>query len=143
MLEHGADPNLKHRPDECSSYQGTAIRSALAINQLESIKILVKHGAVLESNLLEPCIAPFMHEKIGIETVQYLLDAGLDPNVIIKGGSGTPLQLAVRYGLHDRVEAFLQAGADPYVENRSGETPLEEAEKSNNEAIVKLLETYS
>lgn len=106
------------------------------------MRILVAHGAVLESELFDKCVAPFLDDKIGVETLQWLLDSGLDPNVIVDRGRGTPLQLAVRRGMLDKARALLQAGSSMMVHNEDGETPLEEAQKVCNKEMVELLASF-
>jgi len=55
-------------------------------------------------------------------TIEYLIEAGADPNAAAKGGI-TPLHRAVRNRCSAAVQALLLAGADPRRTNDHGSTP--------------------
>jgi ankyrin repeat protein len=84
--------------------------------------------------------------------VEYLVEAGADPNAAALGGV-TPLHRAVRNRCSAAVEALLRAGADPRAANDHGSTPSElarcttgrggagsEAAKAEQQIIIGLLE---
>lgn len=54
--------------------------------------------------------------------IEYLIDAGADPNAVALGGI-TPLHRAVRNRCSAAVETLLRAGADPRATNKRGSTP--------------------
>jgi hypothetical protein len=58
----------------------------------------------------------------------FLLSQGVDVDVENDNGN-TPLMLAVRNGLYDRVKYFLGKGADPLHVNKDGEMVLEMARR--------------
>jgi hypothetical protein len=85
--------------------------------------------------------------------IEYLVDAGADPNAAALGGV-TPLHRAVRNRCSAAVEALLRAGADPRAANDHGSTPSDlarwttgrggvgsEAAKAEQQVIIDLLQT--
>lgn len=137
MLDHGADVNLKVPSFTRPHVEVSVLRIAVGSVHLESVPILLSHGAVLEKELFEPLVVGFMDDELGVDTLQLFLNLGLDPNVTIP--RGTPLQIAVRHGLLEKARALLLAGADQNVTTIAGLTPMDEAEKAGNEAIAELL----
>lgn len=142
LIDHGADPNVKSH-DRYGEPTVTNMSTAMATNDVPIMKVLLAHGALLEKNLFEPCLAPWFDEECPAETLQFLIDSGLDPNVIVERGNGTPLQLAARRNLLAKVKVLLQAGADCKVTNETGQTPLDEAKQSGNAAMIELLQRES
>lgn len=83
--------------------------------------------------------------------IEYLIDAGADPNAVALGGV-MPLHRAVRNRCSAAVEALLRAGADPRAANDHGSTPSDlarwttgrggvgsEAAKTEQQIIIDLL----
>ena len=83
--------------------------------------------------------------------IEYLVDAGANPNAVALGGV-TPLHRAVRNRCSAAVEALLRTGADPRTANDHGSTPSDlarwttgrggvgsQAAKTEQQIIIDLL----
>jgi len=70
--------------------------------------------------------------------MRFLLQRGANPNVRDRNGT-TPLQIAVRLGHIDGVEALIKGGADVDISDASGETPLMTAVHQRNVELVRTL----
>ena len=70
--------------------------------------------------------------------VRFLLQRGANPNIRDKDGVA-PIQLAVRLGFVDGVEALIKRGADVDVNDSAGETPLIAAVHRRDVPLVRLL----
>jgi ankyrin repeat protein len=93
-----------------------AIRSALA------------EGASPDATTGKTTTTPLMiaAEKGRTLAVQYLLDAGANPNLATRQGT-TALHKAIAKGQFEAVELLLERGADPRVEDGRGLIPVQEA----------------
>ena len=70
--------------------------------------------------------------------VRFLLQRGANPNLRDKKGVA-PIQIAVRLGFVEGVEALLKKGADVDVNDSAGETPLIAAVHRRDAPMVRLL----
>lgn len=70
--------------------------------------------------------------------VKFLLQRGANPNIRDKHGVA-PIQLAVRLGFVDGVEALLKRGAEIDINDSAGETPLIAAVHRKDVPLVRLL----
>lgn len=118
------------------------METALADNHLQSMRILVQFGAVLELKLLEKCLGARRAPALPDEALQCVLDLGMDPNQYLDNCEGSPLQVATRRGLTEKVRLLLLAGANLDVRNDSSQTPLDEAKEAGNQAMVELLQRH-
>jgi ankyrin repeat protein len=103
-----ADPSL------VSAWSGdgfTPLHYAVFFGDPETVRLLAKHGADLET--------PARNEEIA--------------------GRGRPLHSAVAAGRRETVEALLAAGADPRAQRPGGGTPLDEAELTGRTELAELL----
>jgi hypothetical protein len=121
---------------ECHAqvYEGdTALHAAAFGYDVEIARELVTRGADLRARNRRGA-QPLHAAAIGApgtanwnptgqrEVIEYLVDAGADPNAVAMGGV-TPLHRAVRNRCSAAVEALLRAGADPRSANDHGSTP--------------------
>jgi hypothetical protein len=121
---------------ECHAqvYEGdTALHAAAFGHDVEIARELVTRGADLRARNRRGA-QPLHAAAIGApgtanwnptgqrEVIEYLVDAGADPNAVAMGGV-TPLHRAVRNRCSAAVEALLRAGADPCSANDHGSTP--------------------
>ena len=79
-----------------------------------------------------------------VETVKFILHAGGDVNAVNTEGN-TPLHLAVKYKpaepedveiLREMLLLLLDIGADPKLENKNGQTPLDSCETDEARMIL-------
>jgi hypothetical protein len=121
---------------ECHAqvYEGdTALHAAAFAYDRELARDLVARGADIRARNrrgAEPLHAGVMGEPSAANwnptrqraVIEYLIDAGADPNAAALGGV-TPLHRAVRNRCSAAVEALLRAGANPRSANDHGSTP--------------------
>ncbi|WP_255573926.1 ankyrin repeat domain-containing protein [Erythrobacter sp. SCSIO 43205] len=70
--------------------------------------------------------------------MRFLLQRGANPNVRDRNGT-TPLQIAVRLGHIEGVEALIKGGAQVDISDSAGETPLMTAVHQRNVELVRTL----
>nr|CCC95088.1 predicted ankyrin repeat family protein [Trypanosoma congolense IL3000] len=92
---------------------------------------------IKDSNGGTPLFTALYMKKV--EAVEFLLEHGADPQIVIEGDMSTPLHIAVEHSNAECVKLLLSHGADPNALNKSGETPLALAEKDNKKTIIKEL----
>jgi len=80
-----------------------------------------------------------------LENVRSLCEGGADVNLRIeteRDNGATPLLLASQRGFRDVVEYLLSHQADPFAEDKDGDTPFSAAEKMGQTEICALLKEY-
>lgn len=159
------------RGDECfiaqrqaQVYEGdTALHAAAFTYDIEIARELIARGADIRARNrrgAEPLHAAIIGGPGATDwnparqraVVNYLIDAGADPNAAAMGGV-TPLHRAVRNRCSAVVDALLRRGADPRAINDHGSTPTDlahwttgrggvgsEAAKAEQRIIIDLLE---
>jgi hypothetical protein len=110
----------------------TLLQPALAMNHKKPSKnALRKHQHRLNNDLRKAI------EQGGINKIEYLLEAGANPNMKFKGGT-TPLHLAAQ-GRYNACSLLLKYGADLEAQDDHGITPLLYATHNETDEICKLL----
>lgn len=127
LLEHGADINAEDR------YGCTALTVAARESFTENVELLLKFGADITCDDGRS----LMYAQYP-ETVQILLDAGMDVNHVARDGK-TALSCHCPYSEGDMVELLLSRGADVNLGESEGNTPLTGAANNWRGDIVKLL----
>ena len=121
LLDHGADPNL------ASKGGITPLMWVAWAGSLESVKVLLKAGA--DAKTLNQHHNTALHyaadckgdEAICVSISKLLMDKGVD--IHIQDGDGdTALIIAAKHQHKLLVKLFLDAGADPKVKNKKGQS---------------------
>ena len=132
MIAQGVDVNRNHHP-----YPHPLWISALYHN-LEAAKMLVDAGADVNSSKALFIAA----ERNKLDMVNFLLQSGADVNHQDYYGN-TPLFHNAKGQLEGvGFKELVEAGADPGIKNKKGETALMWANKHNNSAFINLLNQY-
>ena len=121
LKEHHCDLNATtlHKKD-------TAILIAVALNQPETVKYLIRNGAEVNRgdgpiNRIPPLVFAVQRKKEGV--VEILLTAkNIDLNV--RDDNETPIIMLCARQLPECVKKLLEAGADPNVVDKYGRTLL-------------------
>ena len=135
LLRGGADMKL---PDALGA---TPLHLATATRTRPAADVLVRAGAPV--NVRDALGCTPLHEAArhqSDEVVALLLNAGAQPTVADRAGA-TPLHLATRRGDTSVARLLLSKGADAHVKSGPrGVSPLEEAKRTGNAALVTLLQ---
>ncbi len=109
--------------------------------QLETVKLLVQAGALLNSsskNILNASALQSAAATGEKNIVLYLLEKGADPNIRENSGY-TPLHAAAQNGDVDIIRALLFNGADLQAVGDDGKKPIDMAMEKNHEEATRLL----
>ena len=99
LLEHGADPNIKHQFGDTSLH--------VARNS-DIITLLMRYGA--DINHVNDSGATALYRAVNwqsLKLVKCLLEHGADPNITKKDGSTSPLKFAIFYRNYDIIQLLL------------------------------------
>lgn len=120
LLELGTDPNVANREGG-----GNALHLAITKGKPNNVlKLLIDNGVnpdTLSDKRLAPIIRLLVRGKVGL--VDYLLDAGANPNVRDAGGI-TPAHYAAQKQDHVMLAKLHALGADLEAVTNEGRTPL-------------------
>ena len=140
LLDHGANP-------DGGNPEKSPIVDAARSGHFETMKALCTHskshfGTLPKDSWMALMEAagyqePMTNRESGLEMVEFLLDAGVDPNP--PGKKETPLGEAALRDHTNKVQLLLKYGAKPYLENRLGYSALEAAMKFNSPKAVTML----
>ena len=142
LISKGADVDrFAKNVSEFAPLEFTPLTDAIRNNDLEMIKLFVRHDADLHktTSLGESYLhfAAFMDRK---ELVDYFIEKGIDVN-IRKNGNLTPLHIASVTGHLEVVELLIEKGADLNVVSTDGGTPLHFAIAARQQDVVDLLKS--
>jgi ankyrin repeat protein len=138
LLLRGADI------DANDHFGWTPLHAATANSQWSAkvAELLISKGADIYARTTEGITT--LHEAASggnRETLELLIEKGLDVNATDKHGM-TPLHWAVEFGQYNQeeiVELLIAAGAQVWIDNRAGISPLEESLITDNQTIANLL----
>lgn len=139
FLQDGADVNQK------TGSKITALHRAAQHNNPVLIQLLLDAGANINARTSEgitPLVQSYVYNGY-IEIKQILINAGANPNIASKYGS--PLDQALRRD--ELVKQLLDAGADPCLKNKQGQTAFDtvvELKRNSewSEKMIQLLNRY-
>jgi len=153
-LEKGVDVNM--RGDSLN----TPIMEAAFAGHLETVKLLLDHGADLSAKKIDgetPVSLAAGHQDIGelfknvlaltdaaskgdSKAVNELIEKGTPVNALNQFGQ-SPLTEASWNGRTETVKLLLGKGADPNIKKPDGQSPLNIAMAKNHQDVVALLNT--
>jgi len=117
LVQNGADLNLKYA-------DGTTWLHTAALNDLEQVRILLRHGANPDSRGRRdktPLFCALLTRRTDI--VETLISAGARVNLHTQDGS-TPLHQAILGGCYESAVVLLRHNADVNAREEKGNTPL-------------------
>jgi ankyrin repeat protein len=119
-----------------------ALFTACALEKIELVRLLLKHGASLSAEDKKQKIAAIhiTADKGYLEIMKLLLAAKANPNLRSSEGKMTPLHYAASCGRTELVSALISAGSDVNAQNVSDNTPLLMAcNKGHTDTVRELL----
>jgi ankyrin repeat protein len=136
LLTHGADPNF-HLPRRSGwQFDRSCLSSACFSKDLRVVKLLVDHGANVQSS----CSLAAACWSSQIDIVKYLFEKGANPNGSEdEGDVGSPLQIACSNSNEAIVDILLKNGADVHIGRGHAGSPLNEAAIAGSVPITKML----
>lgn len=157
LLSKGANPDAQYNENGASVLAGLAYR-----NQLDCVRLLLKHGANADRGRVESLETPLHHALAGdaadncTELVQLLIDHGANVNAKTQPGvisynfwreartrSETPLHRAAAFASIETIKALLHAGAKR-MPDINGDSPLAWASwHRRTKNIIDLLRNHS
>lgn len=108
----------------------TALHFAIAEGHFVCADFLIKAGA--DIHLKSKDSRTVLHTATfngNIDGVRYAIDRSVDINATTKGHGWTALYMAIDVNHEKIVRLLLENGADPYITDKTGRTPLEMAKQ--------------
>ena len=133
LIRKGADIN-----GAFSDYGYSPLNFAVTCNEVQSVKILIKHKVKVENKILHKYHATNYYWD-GFKIPKILLHNGADINAKAFNGN-TPLHFAVMLDWNPKYAHFLMRnGASLKIRNNDGMTPLECALRNDRQHFVKVI----
>ena len=143
FLDQGMDPNITYRAymkpffNEVPNYSlTTPLHSAVYSGSLETVQLLIEHGADVNAKNQNGCTPLFFAVRAGhAPIIELLLDNGADINASVASG-GTPIFEARNYQIF---KLLSDRGAKVNVTTKNGSTPLFDAVERKDIKTIKFL----
>ena len=132
-LGNGADANAR------DGRGSSALKYAMTFGDVETAKVLIKHGAIVKDQDILPELAAY--GRGGAAMAKQMLKAGADVDERT-GGGYTPLIIAAGRGYTDIVKVLLEAGADVHVVGASKRTAKSLAYERGYPETAHLIEKW-
>jgi uncharacterized protein len=125
-----------------TSAGSTYLHDAALKSQKKMVQLLLDRGAHVNT-LNRNGATPLQDAALGgnPEVIGLLLDRGAHIDATDEKSGATPLMLAAALARTQAVALLLARGANPTIKDHQGRTALERAKETEDEEIVKLLET--
>lgn len=117
LLSRGADPNIL-------GASGSCLRAAAALGNIELAELLIKFGAIVDSDLHLGTPLNMALKGRHFDVVELLLSKGASADQASGNMNETPLMGACLLGRLDLVKLFISYGADVNRKDRDGDTAL-------------------
>lgn len=131
---------INSHTDNIASGNVTPLHSATYNGHKEVVKFLISKGADLNAkdvNGATPLILASFRGQV--QVVELLLSKGANINMMDEKYGATALLWAVGAGQKAVVKLLVQKGADITIQDSKGQTPLDEALKTKNDDLIRLL----
>jgi ankyrin repeat protein len=170
LLEQGMDPNLKAKdgltPLHCAARSGSLECATLLVEHGAEVNAAGPNGITPTFGAFYmhfPEIGKYLHSKGGeltgttqdgmtllhmlaqfndSQSMEWLLQQGLDPDARQPKSDWTPLMIAAGNGAADCVKVLLEAGADKSLKDVNGNTASEIAELKQQKAMAEMIDAY-
>jgi ankyrin repeat protein len=141
------DRVMTHRPGEASDAAGArsngpdAIQSALIAGQIESVKAMQRHGAMIpySTNSGIPIMVILMRNGRR-HMIEYMMEQGISIDAsTVYNNFDTVLHVQAKEGTPDNIAWLIKKGANPNALNTDGNTPLHIAAGYGKAELVQAL----
>jgi ankyrin repeat protein len=137
LLAAGADVNARRKSDGW-----TPLFTAVHHNAVDTVRVLLRHGADMEARSADGNTAMHIGANFGcMQAIIVLLNNGQNIDTPNADGN-TPLMVAAWYGQMDVGRFLISAGADINIRNHEGRNASDEALRNHQTAFADLVRNY-
>ena len=141
LIEHGANVNHKnHKGETVIHFVSHEKLGQLLLDHGANLNELDNEGSTVLHHTMHRTL-PYNRElgRYPTSFIQFLIDSGSFINQ--KNGEGeTALHIAAISGFRDKIQCLLDNGADPFITDNNGNTPLQIAERKTSHCSKHSLE---
>ena len=140
LLQAGADPN---QPDRNGVFPVHSLAYWSQKDPAPALALLLDHGARIDIRNQQGMTALLLSARYGtsLAPMRALLEQGADPNAVDENGNTLLHCVAMnaKPGATERLAFALANGGDPAAVNHKGQTPLDRARITRNQAMLEAL----